>query len=133
MQDIQREKGQSLELSNSITSIMRHTLNLSARVLELAALEVRLAGFSLALIIGAGIGIVLLLVTTWLLLMSSIALAMITAGYSWGASLLILACINLLAMVPLLYAIKALSRNLFFKFTRKQVNAFADRGDKPHA
>lgn len=123
----------SLGLTRGLINIVRNGAGFFAHIIDLIVLETRLAGFSLVLIIAASIGIVLLIMSAWLLLMSSLAFGMISSGYSWGIALLVLAALNFMAILPLIYSIIRLSRNLRFRFTRKQANNLIVTGDESYA
>ena len=126
-------KDHVLPLGKSMIGVFKNSLGILAHFVDLVAVEARLASLSLVMIIAAAIGIVLLIMSTWLLLMLSVAFAMVTAGYTLGLTLLVVACLNTVAFIPLIYTIINLSRNLLFKFTCLQTKDLMGTEINQHA
>lgn len=91
--------------------------------LALAALEARLAGLSIAAMLGLGLAVGLLFVTAWLLLVAGGTLWLVDLGVGWGPALLVTALANVLMGIVLVVLIVNLSRNVLFKATRRQLAA----------
>lgn len=85
--------------------------------LQLAALETRVAGESLARMVGAGVLAALLVVTAWLAIVAAIAVALIAAGVPTAIALLIVAIANIGGAVALYFMIRKLAHNLSFPAT----------------
>lgn len=89
--------------------------------LALAALEARLAGLSIAAMLGLGLAVGLLFITAWLLLVAGGTLWLVGLGMGWGPALLVTALANVLMGIVLVVLIVNLSRNVLFKATRRQL------------
>lgn len=85
--------------------------------LELAALETRLAGQSLAVIVGAGVAIAILLVSAWLGLLGVLVLLLILLGVWASLALLFAVALNLLIAGGLYLLIRNRSRMIGWKAT----------------
>lgn len=133
MKDLSDKSGHLVGLSKGLAGIFKDSIGLVTHFVELIAVETRLAGMSLVMILAAAIGIVLLLMSAWLLLMASMAFTIVAAGYGWGSVFLVLAIVNLLALVPLAYMVVRLSRNLLFRFTLQQAKDLTPIEEDSHA
>lgn len=112
-------------ITETITRIFQQGCLIVSQMIAISALEVRLAGLSLVMIIGAGVGIVLLMFCAWLMLLAMVGYFLIAAGYGYGLALLILAAINLISILPLVYIINSFLKNLSFSKTREQTKNIA--------
>ncbi|MFU8830948.1 MAG: phage holin family protein [Wenzhouxiangella sp.] len=89
--------------------------NMARDFLELLALEGRLAGRSLALIVGGGLVLALLVPATWTLLNFALGLWLTSAGIlSAPLALLLFAIANIVLGILLWLWIRRLSKNLVF-------------------
>lgn len=84
---------------------------------ELAALETRIAGESLARMVAAGILIALLLLSAWLAILGAGVVGLVAAGMHPGWALLIAALVNLGGAAGLYFLVRRLARNLGFPGT----------------
>ncbi|GBG15035.1 acyltransferase [Novimethylophilus kurashikiensis] len=80
--------------------------------LELAALETRLAGESLAFMVMAGIAIAILLVSAWLAFLAAVAVILVALGMWASAALLLIVLLNVGAAAVLAWMIKHKSYHL---------------------
>lgn len=84
---------------------------------ELAALETRIAGESLARMVAAGILIGLLVLSAWLALLGAGVVGLIAAGMHPAWALLLAAVVNLGGAAALYFLVRRLARNLGFPGT----------------
>lgn len=119
----------------SLTALARTLLGLITETAHLAALEARLAGLSLAVMVAAGIALGITGVSVWLALVAAGAVLLVRLGLAWEAALLLVALFNLALALGLLKAIVVLSRNLTFRATRRQLlpGSPAPTGNPSHA
>jgi uncharacterized membrane protein YqjE len=89
--------------------------------LRLAALETQQAGVSLAMMLGLGVIVAVLIVTAWLTLVAAGVLWMIDSDIAWPLSLLAAIIVNLVAATGLVLVIRRISRNLLFSATRRRL------------
>ena len=87
----------------------------------LAALETRLAGQSLVIMIAAGLGIAVLLVTAWLGLMGATVLWLISIGLRASLAILLAVAANLGFALILYQLIRRQSRHLQFSATLRSL------------
>jgi hypothetical protein len=80
--------------------------------LELAALETRRAGESLAFMVMAGIAIAILLVSAWLAFLAAVAVILVALGLWASAALLLIVLLNVGAAAGLAWMIKHKSYHL---------------------
>lgn len=100
---------------------------LSNRVLRLTAVEGRLAGKSLGMMLVLGSVGVLLLSGGWLFLIAAAAVALASSGFSWFTALLLVSVIQFaLCAAAFMYAAKR-RRHLRFEATRRQLNMVRER------
>jgi len=88
---------------------------------ELVAFEARRAGLSLVWMIMLGVVAAMLLVTTWLALMTALAFWLVSLGVTLAGAIAIVAVTNLLMAVAIGFVCFLLSRNLLFPATRRQL------------
>jgi hypothetical protein len=94
-----------------------------AGFLELMALEMRRAGLALVWMAACGLIAAICMVAAWLGLMAAFALWAVALGFPPIAAAIAVAAINLVAAVALSYVCIAMSRDLLFSATRRQVAA----------
>lgn len=111
--------GAQTSLSALVSTIMRSARDMLLHTLEVAALESRLAGITLATIAGIALGIVVLVLSTWGLLLAAGVRALMELGLGAGAALLIAAGVNLIVAALLALMIPRLARRLTFSSTRR--------------
>ena len=102
-------------------------------VLDLAAMETRRAGLSMALILGLGGLLIVAASSVWILACASAVAAAVAAGASWTVSLLTATVLNALLMGGILFAIVRLSRNLAFAASRAVLRPRGAPGADPVA
>ncbi len=109
-------------LAESVGQLWQALRQALDRAIELVALEARLAAISLAGIMGLGIFIGITLVSSWLLLAAAGAVWLVEqTGLGWALALLLVALLNLVLTALAWFGIRSLSRNLQFRFTRRQL------------
>ncbi len=89
--------------------------------LRLFALESRLAVISLIVMLAAGICAAVMLISVWLLLMGTIAAALVTTGWPWVAILPLIAVANLVLALICWLVIRHFSANLLFTASRRSL------------
>lgn len=105
------------ELSN-LLAFARETL---ANFLELVSLETRRAGLGLVWMIMSGVGAIIFILTAWAGLMAVLAMYIVSLGMLPLAAVFVVATINLIAGVGMLYYCSYWSRSLLFAATRRQL------------
>lgn len=113
-------------LRQTVISLLQRARDTLGDLLALIALEARLAGLSLAIIVGLGVAAALLLCSVWFLILAAAVASLIAAGWAWGAALLLIAVCNLAMGAVAVISIGRYSRNLLFAKTRRQL--FGARG-----
>lgn len=119
-------------LASAGAGLLRTFRSIASDILGLLALEARLAGLSIAAMLGLGVAAALLFIVAWLLLVAGIAFSLVDLGLGWGAALLITALLNVILGAILVRLIFVFSRNLLFKATRRQI-APGTKGGTCHA
>ncbi len=99
-----------------------------AGFLELMALEMRRAGLALVWMAACGLIAAICIVAAWLGLLAAFALWAVSLGFPPIAAAIAVAAINLTAAVALSYVCIAMSRDLLFSATRRQVAAESPGG-----
>ena len=112
-------------LLDTVQAVWQDLRGLARDQLELAALETRRAGKSLALIVVYAVGIALLLVTAWLGLMAAGVLWLTEIGCNGSLAVLGAVALNIGAAVGLFTLIRSNSRNLGFPATVQSLKADA--------
>jgi uncharacterized membrane protein YqjE len=97
---------------------------------ELAVLETKLAGESIAIIIGAGVAIAVLLVSAWLGLLAFLVLLLILAGIWASVALLIAVALNLAIAGGLYLVIRRKSRQIGWKATLANLHPGGGKADR---
>lgn len=100
--------------------------------LELAALETRLAGESLAFILMAGIAIAILMVSAWLAFLGAVVAILIALGMWASAALLLIVLLNAGASGALFWLIKRKSRHLRWSATLASVKPRGSTSQDSH-
>lgn len=95
--------------------------------LRLLALEGRLAGLSLATMLGLALLAALLIASAWLALLAALLIGLNHWGLPWWVGLLLVAALNLLLGGLLIRRIIRLSRNLLFSASRRQFDYRVER------
>lgn len=85
--------------------------------IELAALETRLAGETLAFMVMAGVAIAILLVSAWLALLGAVVVLLVAMGMWASVAFLLIVLLNIAAAGALAWLIKHKSRNLKWSAT----------------
>ncbi len=116
-------------MASAGVSLLRTFRSIVGDILGLLALEARLAGLSIAAMLGLGVAAALLFITAWLLFVAGIAFSLVDLGLGWGLALLITALLNIVLGVILVRLIFVFSRNLLFKATRRQMAPRARGGE----
>lgn len=88
---------------------------------RLFSVEVRRAGLTFLWMAVLGALAALLLVTAWLGLMGALALWAVSLGITWVSALVAVALANLAAATIVIFSCVALSRNLLFPATQRQL------------
>jgi len=104
-------------LMDEIKGLWREIRLLIHDHIELAALETRLAGQTLAFMVMAGVAIAILLVSAWLALLGAMVVLLVAMGMWASAALLLIVLLNIAAAAGLGWAIKHKSRNLKWSAT----------------
>lgn len=91
----------------------------AAAVMEMVALESRLAGLTLAFIAGLAFAAVVLALSSWGLLVAAGVRGLMALGLSTGAALLVAAAVNAIVAAGLIPVIMRLARRLTFRATRR--------------
>jgi hypothetical protein len=102
---------------------------------ELAVLDARRAAIRLALLLAAGLGAAVLLVTAWMALIGAFAVWLWGEGLGWPAALVIAAGINIAGAVALGLWIKGLAKEMPFTALLRQLKGEAPPGkaEMPHS
>lgn len=117
----------------SVSAMLGALRTLADRFLHLAILEGKQAGISLALMVGFAVTAAVLLITTWLALVASLIVALVSHDVlGWPVALLLAALLCAAAAGALVALIIARSKDLLFPATRRQLNAhdFLEAGDE---
>lgn len=96
---------------------------------RLFSLEVRRAGLTFLWMVVLGALAALLVVTAWLGLMGALALWAVSLGISWISALVAIALANLAAAAVVIFSCVAVSRNLLFPATQRQLEVPPTRSD----
>lgn len=130
----QTEEAANLEtpetLGQSVSDLFLSLKAVARNSIRLVTLEGRLAGLSLAIMVGLGVAVALLLVSAWFLLVAAFAF-WLASHLGWAGALALVAVLNLAASVPLVLLIIRYSRNLLFRATRRQLLGTGQRTKVP--
>ena len=89
--------------------------------LDLVSLEARRAAQGLVWMIVGGLVASIFIVTAWAGVMAALAMYIVSLGMHPLAALIVVAAINLIVGIGMLYGCIGLSRNLLFSATRRQL------------
>lgn len=106
---------------NSAENIWKNSIGIVKDIFSLFALEVKLAGRSIAIILVLVVLTSLLLLSSWFSLLGALITWLTSIHFSLMTSLLIVSAINLLIAIATGFYIVRVSNNLQFKETRKQL------------
>ncbi len=109
------------ELLEDFKSLWHEVLGLAHDQLMLAALETKLAGRSLVIMIAIGVMIAILLISAWLGVMGAVVLWLTGIGLAGSIAMLIAAAANLVAAFILYGVIRGQSRHLQFPATLRSL------------
>ncbi len=114
MVESEKQQGPKAAFSLLTHSIRSWTSNL----LELVALETRLAGYTLSAMVALGVIAGISGVSAWLFLLSALVAWVIVAGWGWAIAFIAAAALNLLILFSMILLIRRISKYLLFKSLR---------------
>lgn len=114
-------------LIDDVVGLARELEALAHDQLQLAALEAKLAGRSLVMMIAAGVGLGILVATAWLGMMAGVVWWLIAIGIAPAAALLAMTLLNLAAAGVCFGLIRRGSRSLGFPATLRSLKAASQR------
>ncbi len=120
--------GSDISLTGLLATIFRSARDVFLHTLEVAALESRLAGVTLATIAGVALAVLVLLLSTWGLLLAAGVRGLMELGLGPGAALLIAAAVNLILAVLLGLIVPRLARRMTFSATRRVLGKIGSDG-----
>jgi len=102
---------------------------------ELAVLDARRAAIRLALLLAAGLGAAVLVVTAWMALIGAFAVWLWGEGFGWPAALAIAAAINIGGAVGLVLWMRGLASEMPFTALLRQLRGEPPPGkaERPHS
>ncbi|MBI3897081.1 MAG: hypothetical protein HY308_02160 [Gammaproteobacteria bacterium] len=113
--------GANTSLRGLAATALRSARDIVARLVEIAALESRVAGLALVKMVIAAVVATLLAVTTWGLLIAAAVLGLVEFGLALGSALLLAAVVNAVVAGLLIAFLPRLARRLTFPVTRKML------------
>lgn len=105
------------EIAKTFNSVRRVAFD----TFQLVSVEVRRAGVTLMWMVALGATAAILVVTAWLSLVGALALWVVSLGVPWAVALLAISLVNLLVAAAGVFACIAMSRDLLFPATRRQL------------
>lgn len=130
--DVQQPDGGLLDTARAL---LQQVLGLVHDQLQLAALETRLAGQSLVVMVAAGVMAAVLLVSAWLGLIAAATAGLVGGGFPIGVAILLGVGVNLALTLLLCVFIRYKSRHLLWSASLRSLQpaatAQADAGDPP--
>lgn len=120
-----------IDSSVNVLLLWRSAVEIASNTLALALLEARLAGKSLAAILGYLLILALLIMVVWLFSMAALAAWLIFLGINAAVALVSIAALNLLCICLVLAIGKKMQRNLTFSATRRQLRGFSGKAHDP--
>jgi len=108
-------------ISHNISQLLQTICHTGSKLVNLAALEGRLAGISLMSILGLLLMASLLFFAAWLMLLIAGAIWLTSLNFNLITSLFIIGLLNLLLLIPVGVLIKHYFQKLFFPATRRQL------------
>jgi hypothetical protein len=103
------------------TSVFSSARQVLGNFVELVTLEARRAGITLVWMVALGVVVAMLVVTAWLALMAAFALWLASHGMTLAGAIALVAAVNLIVAAILGVVCFAISRNLLFPATRRQL------------
>ena len=117
--------------TGSISSLIASVRALGERFLTLVALEGKLAGVTLAWMVGLALAAAVLAITGWLALLAGVVLALVQNDIvGWGWALSIAALLSFAAAGGLVFMVIQRSRYLLFPVTRRQLRRIRGGGNQ---
>lgn len=110
-------------------ALLRDLRSVADDYVQLATLEAKRAGLSLAIIIGAGVGIALMLVTAWMGLMAAGVLGLVAAGLAPAWAILCAVALNLLIAAGLFFLIRRKQKDIALPATTRSLRAVMSKQD----
>lgn len=107
----------------AIATALHSVRRVVSDVFRLFSLEVRRASLTLMWMVALGAIAAILVVTAWLGLMVALALWAVSLGVTWIGAIVAISLANLLVAAASLFVCVAMSRNLLFPATRRQLEA----------
>lgn len=120
--------GTQASLSGLAATVIRSARDVVGHTFEIAALESRLAGIALAAMAAIGFAVVVLLLSTWGLLLAAAVRGLMETGMGAVAALLLVAAANLAAAAVLVLIFLRLTRRLKFPATRRVLEKMGSDG-----
>jgi uncharacterized membrane protein YqjE len=115
--------------TGSISSLIASVRALGERFLTLVALEGKLAGVTLAWMVGLALAAAVLAITGWLALLAGVVLALVQNDIvGWGWALSIAALLSFAGAGGLVLMLIQRSRHLLFQATRRQLRRIRGGG-----
>jgi hypothetical protein len=108
-------------LLGTIAHAFANARHVVVTLFELVTLEARRAGLTLLWLVTLAVIAAILFVTAWLGFMIALTLWIVSLGITWAGAVAIVAAVNLLAALAAILVGIALSRNLLFPGTRRQL------------
>jgi hypothetical protein len=104
-----------------LSRVFKYARETLSNALELVSLEARRAGLTLVWMFVGGLIAAIFIVTAWAGMVAALAMYMVSLGMLPVAAVIMVAAVNLIAGAGMLYWCIALSRNLLFVATRRQL------------
>lgn len=125
----------SLSFGDLVSRLLGEAQGLVSDFAELAVLDARRAAVRLALLLAAGLGAAVLVVTAWMALIGALAVWLWGEGLGWPAALVIAAAVNIGGAVALGLWMKALAREMPFTALLRQLRGEPppDKAELPHS
>jgi hypothetical protein len=114
-------------LLDDVAGLARELQALAHDQLQLVALEAKLAGRALVMMIAAGVGFGILVASVWLSIMAGMVWSLIAVGIAPAAALLAMALLNVAAAGACYRAIRRGSRRLRFPATLRSFASASER------
>ncbi len=116
-------------MMSEVSALLRDLRSVADDYAELATLEVKRSGISLAIMVGAGVGIALMLVTAWMGLMAAGVLGLVAAGLAPAWAILCAVLLNLVIAAGLFFLIRRKQKDLGLPATLRSLRAATSRSD----
>jgi hypothetical protein len=124
-----------LGLGDLVGRLVREAHGLVSDFAELAVLDARRAAVRLAILLAAGLGAAVLIVTAWMALVGALTVWLWGEGLGWPAALSIGAGINVAAAVVIVLWMKRAAKELPFTALLRQLRGEPPPGkaERPHS